>query len=82
MKSEKSKVLGALLPSEQCHDEFEYKDPVDGSVSKHQGIRYLFGDGSRLVCGVKNLCCFRYLPFYVFFSRIHFTFVIKSKETV
>ena len=23
MKSEKSKVLGALLPSEQCHVEFE-----------------------------------------------------------
>ena len=23
MKSEKSKVLGALLPSKQCHDEFE-----------------------------------------------------------
>ncbi|KAI4373206.1 hypothetical protein MLD38_011359 [Melastoma candidum] len=30
-------------------DEFEYNDPVDGSVSKHQGIRYLFEDGSRLV---------------------------------
>ncbi|KAG9146164.1 hypothetical protein Leryth_007883 [Lithospermum erythrorhizon] len=30
-------------------DEFEYKDPVDGSISKHQGIRYLFADGSRLV---------------------------------
>ncbi|KAL9229296.1 hypothetical protein vseg_004780 [Gypsophila vaccaria] len=30
-------------------DEFEYKDPVDGSVSKHQGIRYFFEDGSRLV---------------------------------
>ncbi|XP_042502404.1 phosphoglucomutase, cytoplasmic-like isoform X1 [Macadamia integrifolia] len=30
-------------------DEFEYKDPVDGSISKHQGIRYLFTDGSRLV---------------------------------
>lgn len=30
-------------------DEFEYKDPVDGSISKHQGIRYLFEDGSRLV---------------------------------
>ncbi|XP_019059033.1 PREDICTED: probable phosphoglucomutase, cytoplasmic 1 [Tarenaya hassleriana] len=29
-------------------DEFEYKDPVDGSVSKHQGIRYLFEDGPRL----------------------------------
>ena len=23
MKSEKSKVLGALMPSESCHDEFE-----------------------------------------------------------
>ena len=23
MKSEKSKVLGVLLPSESCHDEFE-----------------------------------------------------------
>ena len=23
MKSEKSKVLGALFPSESCHDEFE-----------------------------------------------------------
>ena len=23
MKSEKSKVLGTLLPSESCHDEFE-----------------------------------------------------------
>ncbi|KAG2320948.1 hypothetical protein Bca4012_056033 [Brassica carinata] len=30
-------------------DEFEYKDPVDGSISKHQGICYLFEDGSRLV---------------------------------
>ncbi|BBN11283.1 phosphoglucomutase [Marchantia polymorpha subsp. ruderalis] len=30
-------------------DEFEYKDPVDGSVSSHQGIRFLFKDGSRLV---------------------------------
>lgn len=30
-------------------DEFEYKDPVDGSISKNQGIRYLFEDGSRLV---------------------------------
>eukprot|EP00898_Chlorokybus_atmophyticus_P004305 jgi/Chlat1/4876/Chrsp31S08943 len=30
-------------------DEFSYKDPVDGSVSAHQGIRFLFSDGSRLV---------------------------------
>lgn len=33
-------------------DEFEYKDPVDGSISKHQGIRYLFEDGSRLVSSI------------------------------
>ncbi len=30
-------------------DEFAYKDPVDGSVSKGQGVRYLFDDGSRVV---------------------------------
>ncbi|PWA41752.1 phosphoglucomutase [Artemisia annua] len=30
-------------------DEFEYKDPFDGSTSKNQGSRYLFEDGSRLV---------------------------------
>ncbi|OIV94126.1 hypothetical protein TanjilG_29226 [Lupinus angustifolius] len=30
-------------------DEFEYKDSVDGSISSHQGIRYLFEDGSRLI---------------------------------
>ncbi|XP_034573833.1 phosphoglucomutase, cytoplasmic 2 [Setaria viridis] len=41
IRSDVSEVVAA--------DEFEYQDPVDGSVSKHQGIRYLFGDGSRLV---------------------------------
>ncbi len=30
-------------------DDFSYTDPVDHSVSKHQGIRLLFEDGSRLV---------------------------------
>ncbi|WP_050528282.1 alpha-D-glucose phosphate-specific phosphoglucomutase [Pseudorhodobacter aquimaris] len=30
-------------------DDFAYSDPVDGSVSKHQGIRILFEDGSRIV---------------------------------
>ncbi|KAL8105915.1 hypothetical protein AgCh_029647 [Apium graveolens] len=29
-------------------DEFKYKDLVDGSISKHLGVRYLFEDGSRL----------------------------------
>ena len=30
-------------------DDFAYSDPVDGSVSKHQGIRVGFSDGSRIV---------------------------------
>jgi len=30
-------------------DEFEYHDPVDKSVSAHQGIRIVFTDGSRIV---------------------------------
>jgi phosphoglucomutase len=30
-------------------DVFEYKDPIDGSVSKNQGIRFLFADGSRII---------------------------------
>ncbi|KAJ1608653.1 phosphoglucomutase [Cryptosporidium canis] len=30
-------------------DNFTYKDPVDGSVTKNQGIRIVFGDGSRII---------------------------------
>jgi len=30
-------------------DDFAYTDPVDGSISKGQGIRILFEDGSRIV---------------------------------
>ncbi len=30
-------------------DEFSYTDPVDGSVSANQGIRFLFSDGSRVI---------------------------------
>ena len=30
-------------------DDFAYTDPVDGSVSKGQGLRILFADGSRIV---------------------------------
>jgi phosphoglucomutase len=30
-------------------DDFSYTDPVDGSISKRQGIRILFTDGSRIV---------------------------------
>ncbi|HET7867705.1 MAG TPA: alpha-D-glucose phosphate-specific phosphoglucomutase [Burkholderiaceae bacterium] len=30
-------------------DDFSYTDPVDGSVSRHQGLRVVFADGSRIV---------------------------------
>ena len=30
-------------------DMFAYTDPVDGSVSKNQGVRFIFTDGSRFV---------------------------------
>ncbi|MCB1468113.1 MAG: alpha-D-glucose phosphate-specific phosphoglucomutase, partial [Rhizobiaceae bacterium] len=30
-------------------DDFEYHDPVDGSISRHQGVRIMFEGGSRVV---------------------------------
>lgn len=30
-------------------DDFSYRDPIDGSISQHQGIRIGFNDGSRIV---------------------------------
>jgi phosphoglucomutase len=33
----------------EAADDFSYVDPVDGSVSKNQGVRILFADGSRIV---------------------------------
>ena len=43
-------------------DEFSYKDPVDGSVSAHQGIRFLFTDGSRVIFRLSGTSfCFLWL---------------------
>merc|ERR1711865_634490 len=33
----------------KTNDVFEYTDPVDASVSKNQGIRFIFEDGSRII---------------------------------
>ncbi|NOZ37797.1 MAG: alpha-D-glucose phosphate-specific phosphoglucomutase [Gammaproteobacteria bacterium] len=33
----------------QSCDDFCYTDPVDNSISEHQGLRFLFADGSRIV---------------------------------
>ena len=41
------KSFGALRVREA--DDFAYHDPVDGSISKNQGIRILFEGGSRVV---------------------------------
>ncbi len=41
------KTYGGFTVKEM--DDFEYKDPVDGSVSKKQGVRIIFEDGSRIV---------------------------------
>ncbi|MCC7053169.1 MAG: alpha-D-glucose phosphate-specific phosphoglucomutase [Gemmatimonadaceae bacterium] len=30
-------------------DDFSYHDPIDGSTSTHQGLRFLFDDGSRII---------------------------------
>ncbi len=30
-------------------DDFSYTDPIDGSVSEHQGIRIIFEDGARII---------------------------------
>ena len=38
-------------------DSFEYLDPIDGSLSKNQGMRFLFSDGSRIVFRVSGTGC-------------------------
>merc|ERR1711906_48137 len=52
------------------NDAFEYNDPVDGSVSKNQGIRFIFTDGSRIIfrlsgTGVAGATVRLYLEKYV-----------------
>ena len=41
------KTLGGRVVKKA--DDFEYHDPIDGSVSKNQGLRVLFDDGSRII---------------------------------
>jgi phosphoglucomutase len=43
----RGKRLGDLVV--ELADDFSYRDPVDGSVSEHQGIRILFEGGARIV---------------------------------
>jgi phosphoglucomutase len=45
-------LVGTTLASSIIRhaDDFSYTDPVDRSISNHQGIRILLEDGSRIVC--------------------------------
>nr|BAN41070.1 phosphoglucomutase, putative [Entamoeba invadens] len=45
-KTAKADLSG--VPLKFC-DDFEYRDSVDGSVTKKQGIRFVFEDGSRII---------------------------------
>merc|ERR1712032_78515 len=52
------------------NDVFEYNDPVDNSVSKNQGVRFMFVDGSRIIfrlsgTGVAGATIRLYLEKYV-----------------
>mmetsp|Transcript_20452 Transcript_20452/g.42799 ORF Transcript_20452/g.42799 Transcript_20452/m.42799 type:complete len:608 (+) Transcript_20452:80-1903(+) len=52
MMSDKSgKLVGQTFGNMKIkiNDVFEYNDPVDGSVSKNQGVRFIFEDGSRII---------------------------------
>jgi len=45
----KFKVATDTEAAVKTADEFEYKDPVDGSVASNQGVRFQLEDGSRVI---------------------------------
>merc|ERR1719160_358255 len=51
MKSKSGTLVGKKYGefTMKTNDMFEYNDPVDGSVSKNQGIRFIFEDNSRII---------------------------------
>ncbi|KAL4623145.1 phosphoglucomutase-like protein 5 isoform X1 [Arapaima gigas] len=42
-------AVGSNIYSVEKADNFEYIDPVDGTVARNQGLRIIFSDGSRLI---------------------------------
>jgi len=55
MMKKMAEMSGSMVGKEfggmkmKTNDVFEYTDPVDGSVSKNQGIRFIFEDASRII---------------------------------
>ncbi|KAL8233035.1 hypothetical protein R6Q57_002813 [Mikania cordata] len=48
-KSKQGDKYGECDYTLQLADDFKYTDPVDGSVSTKQGVRFVFTDGSRII---------------------------------
>jgi len=73
MMSEKAGTLAGKTIQQmeiKMNDVFAYNDPVDKSVSKNQGIRFIFTDGSRIIfrlsgTGVAGATVRLYLEKYV-----------------
>jgi len=72
MGDQSGKLVGTTVQGMEIktNDIFEYNDPVDGSVSKNQGIRFIFTDGSRIIfrlsgTGVAGATVRLYLEKYV-----------------
>jgi len=74
MGDNSGKLVGTKVGAEgmeiKTNDVFEYTDPVDNSVSKNQGIRFIFVDGSRIIfrlsgTGVAGATVRLYLEKYV-----------------
>ncbi|XP_068095427.1 phosphoglucomutase-1 isoform X1 [Hyperolius riggenbachi] len=42
-------AVGDKVYTVEKADNFEYSDPVDGSISRNQGLRIIFTDGSRII---------------------------------
>merc|ERR1712224_752147 len=72
MKAKSGQLVGQTFGDMKMkiNDMFEYHDPVDGSVSKNQGIRFIFEDNSRIIfrlsgTGVAGATVRLYLEKYV-----------------
>merc|ERR1719272_541039 len=72
MKTKSGSLVGKTFGgmTMKINDMFEYTDPVDGSVSKNQGIRFIFEDKSRIIfrlsgTGVAGATVRLYLEKYV-----------------
>merc|ERR1712146_14753 len=51
MKAQSGTLVGQVFGGMKVkiNDMFEYHDPIDGSVSENQGVRFIFEDNSRII---------------------------------